>query len=73
MLAYITSCHNKFCCLEGKQPDQHAVHKTGHYSPTNIDSVHLVMACPDARAGVKIVKKKNPQSNLEQPKFRSHY
>ncbi len=28
--------------------------------PTNNASVHLVMGCPNARASVKIVKKKNP-------------
>ncbi len=39
-------------------------------TPTNTASVHLVaMGCPNARAGVKIVKKKNLYSNLEQPKF----
>ena len=38
-------------------------YKTGKY-PTNIASVHLVMGSSDARAGVKIVKKKEP---LEQP------
>ncbi len=25
------------------------------HSPTNVTSVHLVMGCPDARGGIKIV------------------
>ncbi len=29
-------------------------------NPINIASVHLVMGCPNARAGAKIVKKKSP-------------
>ena len=33
-------------------------------APTNIASVHLVICCPNTRAGVKIVKKKEV---LEQP------
>ncbi len=38
--------------------------------PINIASVHLVMRCPNSRAGVRIVTKKNPSSsNLEQPKL----
>ncbi len=41
--------------------------------PTDIASVHLVMGCPSARADVKVVKKKNPYSNLEQPKFWPHH
>ncbi len=41
--------------------------------PTNIASAHSVMGCPNARAGVKLVKKKEP---LEQPnatKFRPRH
>ena len=36
--------------------------------PTNIATVHLVTACPNARAGVKIeIKKKEKKGTLEQP------
>ncbi len=35
---------------------------------TNIASVHLVMGCPNSRAGVRIVKKKTFEQP-EQPKF----
>ncbi len=31
-------------------------------------SVHLVIGCPNARAGVKIVKKKKKKESLEQPR-----
>ncbi len=35
-----------------------------HEVPTKITSVHSVMGCPNARAGVKMV---NSENNLEQP------
>ena len=37
-------------------------------NPTNIASVHLVMGCPNARAGVKIVDKKIHWSHPMQKK-----
>ena len=33
--------------------------------PTNIASVRLVMGCPNARAGVKIVKEKKCNPNFD--------
>ncbi len=40
--------------------------------PTNIASVHLMMGCPNSRAGVRMVEK-IPLEPPEQPKFRSHH
>ncbi len=37
------------------------------WCPTNVDSVHLVTGCPDARAGVEIQWGRNP-GTLEQPR-----
>ncbi len=42
------------------------------FLPTNTASMHLVRGCPNARAGVKLVEKRTPYPNPEQPKFRPH-
>ena len=54
--------HSTFSCLA--LPSQLLCH-----SPTNIASAHLVMNCPNARAGVKILVKKEPESNLARQNF----
>ncbi len=47
-----------------KSPCRVYLRKFDCSSPTNIASVHLVMGCPNAREGVKMVKRREP---VEQP------
>ena len=61
------------CFSKEKKVSDFVMRHPGIFSgatPTNIASVDLVLGCPNARAGVKIVRKKNnPYSNLKQPNF----
>ncbi len=52
-LRYSTSITEFYCTSRRCKTEAEGI-------PTNIVSVHLLMDCPNARAGVKIVKKENP-------------